>query len=1208
MLTWSSAATAAPPVLVPKFCAPTGSAVGQCATPRGVATNPTSGDIYLVDLANHRVQQFTAWGASIRAWGSEGTASGQFGSIPQGIAIDSAGDVYVVDLSNHRVEKFDAEGNFVLMFGGDVDKTTNANICTAASGDTCGAGVEGTSDGFFSGALVVGSFIAVGPSNKIYVGDQERIQVFNPNGEFLQSLPLPAPNEHETVQALAVDTFPLGPSFGDIYIAYFKLDETGDLENVAKLSSTGSPVATLTATNPRAIATDASNGDVYVVNKKAEPLSFPTNQAEFLRFNASGILEETFGKGDLEESTGIATNSPETCGLESTDLIASNSRPAKSFVRIYGPPPSLTQCPPPKVPPTIDAQFATSAQSTGATVKAKINPHFWTESTEYEVEYGTGECSKGGCTQKAPIPAALLNGSVTNVDLSAAVPLSGLAPDTTYHYRFVAKSDGGGPVYGIDPDGAGPKEATFEEGLEASFHTFPAIEEPQPDSCSNLAFRSGASSRLPDCRAYEMVSPPDKNGGNISIATVSQSQADEAGQRMTYTSVTSFGQAEGAFLTSQYLASREAGGWQSHSVQAPRNTISLYPLGGSNFQYKGFTPDLCNAWFVQDTTEALVEGAPDKTPNLYRRNLCNGGYELLSTVTPPSFKLEPLQTYYHAEPQGWSSNGTRTVFRADDKLTPNAAPETEGEETFQVYESQGDGSLRLVSVLPSKNSSAGKASTLQNSTGTAGEVQNPGWSSIDNVVGAVSGDAERIFWTASPPLPPPLSVKSNHGGGPGALYLRVNAGAEESAHANSGKCTEGDKACTYEVSDLVEKGAKAQFWQGNGEGTRAIFSIGEKLYEFEAEEEEDGRLATPPPTLIAEGFKGFMGASTDVNRVYFVSSKEVEPGVGTPGANNLYFYEKGSGFKLVDQLSALDLAGAFNGTNARPSPISLLPYKRTSRVTPDGLHAAFLSTARLTGFDNTDASNGEEDAEAFLYDAAGGKVVCASCNATGVRPSGQSIGSNENPFWAAARIPGWTTEFQPSRPLSDNGSRLFFESFEPLVPRDTNGRTDVYEWEAAASKAQCLNTLRGELFLTESQGCLSLISSGQSSQDSEFFDATPAGNDVFFATLSSLVGWDTGLVDVYDARVEGGFPEPPQPKASCEGEACQSPPAPPNDQTPSSATYNGPGNLSEAKPKCPKGKVANKQGKCVKKKAKKKKSNGHKKKAKGANKSGRAPR
>lgn len=95
---------------------------------------------------------------------------------------------------------------------------------------------------------------------------------------------------------------------------------------------------------------------------------------------------------------------------------------------------------------------------------------------------------------------------------------------------------------------------------------------------------------------------------------------------------------------------------------------------------------------------------------------------------------------------------------------------------------------------------------------------------------------------------------------------------------------------------------------------------------------------------------------------------------------------------------------------------------------------------------------------------------------------------------------------------------------------------------------------------------MDLISSGQSLKDSSFIDASPLGNDVFFTTLSSLLPQDPGLIDIYDARVEGGLPAPPQPAAACEGEACQSPPAPPNDPTPASSSFEGPGNVVEAAP------------------------------------------
>ena len=96
-------------------------------------------------------------------------------------------------------------------------------------------------------------------------------------------------------------------------------------------------------------------------------------------------------------------------------------------------------------------------------------------------------------------------------------------------------------------------------------------------------------------------------------------------------------------------------------------------------------------------------------------------------------------------------------------------------------------------------------------------------------------------------------------------------------------------------------------------------------------------------------------------------------------------------------------------------------------------------------------------------------------------------------------------------------------------------------------------------------GCLSLISSGESPTDSEFIDASADGTDVFFATNSSLLPQDPGLIDIYDARAGGGYPPPPNLLAACEGEACQGPLAPPNDPTPSSSAFEGAGNVAAAK-------------------------------------------
>jgi DNA-binding beta-propeller fold protein YncE len=92
-----------------------GSANGQFTNPRGVATD-ASGNVYVADSDNHRIQKFDNTGAFLAAWGSHGTATGQFDE-PFGVATDAAGNVYVADTLNSRIQKFDPAGNFVKAWG-----------------------------------------------------------------------------------------------------------------------------------------------------------------------------------------------------------------------------------------------------------------------------------------------------------------------------------------------------------------------------------------------------------------------------------------------------------------------------------------------------------------------------------------------------------------------------------------------------------------------------------------------------------------------------------------------------------------------------------------------------------------------------------------------------------------------------------------------------------------------------------------------------------------------------------------------------------------------------------------------------------------------------------------------------------------------------------------------------------------------------------
>jgi hypothetical protein len=216
----------------------------------------------------------------------------------------------------------------------------------------------------------------------------------------------------------------------------------------------------------------------------------------------------------------------------------------------------------------------------------------------------------------------------------------------------------------------------------------------------------------------------------------------------------------------------------------------------------------------------------------------------------------------------------------------------------------------------------------------------------------------------------------------------------------------------------------------------------------------------------------------------------------------------------------------------------------TSSVSPSGRYLAFQSSANLTGYDNTDPSSPAPcpgagaicDSEVFLYDAAAnggaGQLLCASCNPSGARPLGPSIvppQPSQVSSEAAIAQPGWESTTHQQRYLLEDG-RLFFDSLDAIVPRDANGRYDVYEYEPDG-----LGSCESE---AQNGGCLSLLSSGRGSTDSAFLDASADGSDVFFTTSDQLLPRDgDGAIDVYDARVGGGFPFTPPP--ICEGpETC----------------------------------------------------------------------
>jgi sugar lactone lactonase YvrE len=172
---------------------------GEMNNPFGVATD-ASGNVYVADLTNNRIQKFASSGAWERAWGKNVNGGGVFGVCtmaasclagttgglggemngPRGVATDAGGNVYVADTLNHRIQKLDSSGTWerawgkgVLMHGG-----AGFTVCTAAA--NCLAG----SAGGLGGEMNQPHGVATDADGNVYVADtiNHRIQKFDSSG------------------------------------------------------------------------------------------------------------------------------------------------------------------------------------------------------------------------------------------------------------------------------------------------------------------------------------------------------------------------------------------------------------------------------------------------------------------------------------------------------------------------------------------------------------------------------------------------------------------------------------------------------------------------------------------------------------------------------------------------------------------------------------------------------------------------------------------------------------------------------------------------------------------------------------------------------------------------------------------------------------------------------------------------------------------
>jgi hypothetical protein len=678
---------------------------------------------------------------------------------------------------------------------------------------------------------------------------------------------------------------------------------------------------------------------------------------------------------------------------------------------------------------------------------------------------------------------------------------------------------------------------------------------------------------LPECRAYEMVSPLEKQGHDAMTERAPAVFASAQGDGIEWIGQGAFAGAEnytvhGFAPGNPYVAQRSPTGWATRSAYPPPSLI--------------------------EEPGAAYSGSGVFSPNLEYESVCgtaraNGtslrcalrGTNGLWSATPefPSIGGGEVDV----ETEGASRNGEVYVFQeqhvgvsllpADTSLSGDC--ENVGGSCSGIYEVTGIGTqspeLRLVDVN-SNNEMIGPENAVH--IGAYSTVPPYG-----GAYQAISADGAKIFFTATP------------SGGLPTLYARIR-GTETVAISNPApsECTTCSPNPTY-----------ARFQGASASGEKVFLTTEQQLLNSDTDSEADlyeydfanpaghelvqvsgGGLGDVTPGAGAQ-VQGVVDVSEDGGRVYFVAQgvlTTLPNGIGqiaSKGADNLYAYDTAAGeTKFVATLVEGDKQ--LWGENVTVS--SANNDEHTAQATPDGRYLVFDSYAKLiTAGPEADTSGAQQ---VYRYDFDSGKLVRVSVGHDGYADNGNVPGRDAVVASTNIRQYGAAPTINDSnRAISENGATVAFVTSGQLQS------TDVAVGAAESCAAGTVDAMGPgcEVYLWHEcprdcadgdSGEVNMISDGQDPTDVIYAGMSATASDIFFQTRTQLVGQDTDeLGDIYDARIDGGFPSP-EPEPSCTGEACQGTQSlSPTFKTPPTATTAPNGNLAarpfvgsrESKPK-----------------------------------------
>ena len=601
---------------------------GAFREPQGVVIDQDSGHVFVrerpqLPQANPRVQEFTAAGQFVRAWGwdvvagaptnvfetchvaaqcargSTGSGLGQFGSGALGFGggIDlhaPSGDVIVADPANNRIQRFDVPAN-----------PADPIVPVTAFGPFTG----------FGGAGFAGVHLAVDDDGIVYApasGSPSNILRYDlDSASFLAPIPLAALTATDPLaetRGLEID-----PTTGNLFVARHRFIASGQpiYSPVVELGDPGGPVGSIDHVGTHVLGSgrawnglglDPESGDLYLTSNGLllaanEGPAAPTS-VSFLPYSdvtadsatvnlvvdagpllgASYRVQVARSSDPADFETVASGEAPAGLGSVPVAVPLSDLRPGTLYLvrvvsqKLYGNPDVVVDGPPlltPVPPPSVRDVRATAVEDTSARLVGRVNPQ--TTNTRYRFEWG-----QGGFQHVTPLPDGLVGSGFEYVFVSEG--LSGLAPSTTYQFRLVATSDSEGATVGDTQ----------------TFTTRPAA--------------TGVAGR-----GYELVSPADKVGGAgvgewyrgpASLAT--SGFAGYAGER--FAAQGSFGsmllESSFAFGGDWAFADRidSQRGWVSHS---PNVRSNLGPAFASFISLRATSEDLSR--FAANSNNTLLQ-------------------------------------------------------------------------------------------------------------------------------------------------------------------------------------------------------------------------------------------------------------------------------------------------------------------------------------------------------------------------------------------------------------------------------------------------------------------------------------------------------------------------------------------------------------------------------------------------------------------------